>query len=330
MDIGDYAKMSSMEMIQSLTKNTKNARITVGIVQDGNMAFTVYGENGRTLPGTEYNYDLGSISKAITGHLFAKAIYEDLITLDDLDISIDRFLDLPRKNYYPTIKRLLTHTSGYKYQYAYYMPPKQAPFENPFYGITREMTIHHIKGINLENKDYPFGYSNFGLSVAGIVLEKIFNQEYTSLVNRYFQDLELNNTRVGNGKGNLKYHYIWNSDNSYIAAAGIVSTVTDLMKFAQMYIDETLPYAEYAGRIWAKDLNTDFKYPELGNNTDAMGLGWHIDTGNNIIWHGGALDTFCTYMGFDKDEEIAVVVLSNIRSRVPAWIIGSQIFKELR
>jgi len=325
--IDDMANMSFMEMIESLTKGVKNAHITVGIVQNGEFSFTVYGENGRILPNREYIYDIGSISKAITGHLFAKAIYENLI--DSIDDSIDQFLNLPAKNYYPTIRRLLTHTSGYKYQYTYFMPPALSPFENPFNGVNKEMVKHHIRTINLENKDYPFEYSNFGISVAGLVLESIFNADYASLVNRYFQELELTSIRAGDGTG-LSHNWRWNNGNPYIAAGGIVSNVTDLMKFAQMQMDDRLPYAEFAHRVWAENVNTGFDFHELGYAADSMGLCWFIDRTNNIISHGGATSTFCTFLGFDKTEGIAVVVLSNIRSKIPAWVIGSRKFIELR
>ena len=329
--IDEWGKMSSSrEMIESLTKGIKNARVTVGIVHNGDMSFDVYGENGRILPNREYTYDIGSISKAITGHLFARAIHEDKLTLADLDESIDLFLNLPSKSYYPTIRRLLTHTSGYKYQYADFLPPRSSPFENPFYGVTREIMMHHVKTIDLENKDYPFEYSNFGFAVAGLVLEKLFDEEYASLVNGYFQNSGLNNTRVGDGSGNLSYHYDWNKGNPYIAAGGIVSTVTDLMKFAQIQMDPAQPYVNYAQKIWVENIDMGFDYSGLGIHVDAMGLGWQIDRDNNIILHGGSVDTFETYLGFDKTQGIAVVVLSNIRSRIPSWVIGSQIFKELR
>jgi len=331
MPLDDMAKMSPREMIEYLTRRTRNARVTVGIIQNGEMSFTVFGENGRVLPNNEYIYEIGSISKAITGHLFARAIHENLLTLDNLDGSIDLFLNLIPKDYYPTIRRLLTHTSGYRFQYYYFLPPKFAPFENPFYGVTREMLIHHVRNINLENRDYPWVYSNSGIAVAGMVLESIFDEDYVSLVNRYFRSLGLNNTRVGNGKGNLSHYYRWNNGNPYIAMGGLVSTVTDLMKFVQMQMNQTLAYAQYAHRVWAEDVDTGFSFPKLGNHTDAMGLGWFIDRGNNIIWHGGAVDTFDTYVGFDPDEGIAVVILSNIRSKsIPAWVIGSQKIKELR
>ncbi|MDR1308273.1 MAG: serine hydrolase [Treponema sp.] len=96
-------------MIAYTTKGVKNARIPVGIIQSGQMSFSVYGENGTVLPNRKHVYEIGSITKSFTGALFCKAVSEGKANLDD---SIDRFLDLPAKNYYPTIKRLLTHTSG--------------------------------------------------------------------------------------------------------------------------------------------------------------------------------------------------------------------------
>jgi len=102
------------------------------------------------------------------------------------------------------------------------------------------------------------------------------------------------------------------------------------MKFAQMQMAISHPFAEYTYRVWANDVDTGFYFPNLGINSDAMGLCWFIDRGINIIWHGGTVDTFETFAGFDKDEDMAVVVLSNIRSRIPSWVIGLQIFKELR
>ena len=331
MTIEDFANMSSIEMIEYKTRGVRNARITVGIVQNGQMSFTVFGENARVLPNREYIYEIGSISKAITGHLFARAVHENLLTLGEIDVSIGNFLNLSPNGNYPTIRSLMTHTSGYKFQedYIFTLPQRTSPFENPFYGVTRRMVFDHIKRINFSNRSDSYEYSNSGIAVASLVLESIFNKDYASLVNSYFSNLGLNNTRIGDGRGNLSHYWRWNNGNPYIAAGGIVSSITDMMKFAQMQMDPA-SYASYSHKVWA-DVPPGFNFPELGVRADAIGLGWFIDRTHNVIWHGGSTDTFDTYLGFDKDNEIAVVVLSNIRSRgLQTFVIGSRIFKEIR
>ena len=69
---------------------------------------------GIVLPQEEHIYEIGSITKTFTSSLLSKAISEGKVSLDD---SIDTYLDLQKKDYYPTIQRLVTHTSGYKGYY---------------------------------------------------------------------------------------------------------------------------------------------------------------------------------------------------------------------
>ena len=95
----DFSGMSSTEIINYVTKGEKKAVISVGIVQNGQNSFTVYGENGRELQNREYTYEIASITKTFSAQLFARAINEGKLSLDD---TIDRFLDLPSKKYYTT------------------------------------------------------------------------------------------------------------------------------------------------------------------------------------------------------------------------------------
>jgi len=333
MSLEDIAKMSSREMIEFWARGAKNARITVGIVQNGQMSFTVYGENGKVRPSTEHIYEIGSIGKVITGQLIAKAIGEEKVNLDD---QIDRFLNLPTRAYYPTIRRLLTHTSGY--QGHYYEGHTSTNFglgENYMNYMTRKMMLNRIGTINLENRDYPFYYSNFGISVAGLVLEEIYNQDFTSLVNSYLRnDLGLHKTRVGDGRGDLSHYWTHDKDNAYIPAGAQLSNIMDMLTFAQMQIEGTPSYVSLAQSIKAQvDMGQDY-FGDLVFHADAMGLGWMIDSHNNIIFHGGTMPNFCTFLGIDMANGIAVVVLSNVRgnilSRINSQTIGSKILKELR
>lgn len=107
-------KMTFNDMLTYTTKNNEKAIIAVGIIQNGEMSCTLYGKDGATLTSDEYIYEIGSLTKTFTASLLFKAISEGKVNLED---SIDKYLNLPAKDYYPTIKRLITHTSGYK---AYY------------------------------------------------------------------------------------------------------------------------------------------------------------------------------------------------------------------
>jgi CubicO group peptidase (beta-lactamase class C family) len=333
MSIEDIAKMSSKEMIEHTTKGVKNARITVGIVQNGQLSFVVYGENGKVLPNREHIYEIGSITKSFTAAMLAKAVNEDRIGLDD---SIGLFLNLPTKNYYPTIRRLLTHTSGYDREYYFgYVSTSITNFGNlgnPYYGITKRMVLNRIGRINLENKDYPFEYSNFGYAVAGLVLERIYNEDYRTLMNSYIKnDLVLNNTKISDGSGDLSHYWVWDKGNPYIAVGAITSSITDMMKYAQMQMEETPSYLSLTHSVVAQ-LNPPVNFPELGIYSDAYGLGWDIDSINNIIMHAGTTNNYNTFLIIDKTNKMAVVVLSNMDGgfRVNAQAIGAAILKELK
>ena len=333
LSVADIAKMSYREMIEHHLRGARRAVLTVGIVQNGEMSFRVFGENGRELPKREHIYEIGSITKPIVAQLFARAISESRVNLDD---QIDLFLDLPAKGYYPTIRRLLTHRSGYitDYYFPFVVSTNFLLDGNPFYGITRRMVLDLIGQINLENRDYPFLYSNFAYAVAGLVLEEVFNEGITLLLNNYLRnDLGLKNTRVGNGRGDLSHYWRWNENNPFIAAGGLVTTITDMMKFAQMQIDGTPSYVSFAHNVLAQVDNAPpfMHIPELGVRVDAIGLGWLIDSVHNIIWHGGGTSVFGSYIGFDKNNGIAVVVLSNTRGMNNiVHTIGSTILRGLQ
>jgi CubicO group peptidase (beta-lactamase class C family) len=329
MPFEDIAKMSSMEMIAHNTKGARKAVLTVGIVQNGEMSYKVYGENGRELSHKEHIYEIGSITKTFTTSLLSKAISENKAGLND---PISRFLVLPAKDYYPSIQRIITHTAGYKNFYYEGYGTADLLGKNPVYGTSDKMLLNRIETIDLENRDYPFLYSNFGMAVIGLTLESIYNEDYTPLMNGYIKnDLGLNFTRISDGSGDLSNYWVWDKGNPYIATGAILSTITDMMRYAQIQMDETLSYLGLSHSVLAAVNATPSDYAEL-NRTDAVGAGWMIDTVNNIIWHGGGTGNYNSYLGFDKTRRSAVVVLSNMSDslEITAAMIGSRLLGELQ
>ena len=339
MSFGDIASMSSREMIEYTTRGVRNARITVGIIQNGQMSFTVYGENGKVRPAIEHIYEIGSITKVFTAQLFAKAMSEGRVCnvchdVVSLDCSIDHFLELSTKAYYPTIRRLLTHTSGYarSYYYGNLLPPQSVPFGSALNGITRKMVLDRIGTINLENRDYQYSYSNVGIALVGLVLEEIYNKEFSSLMNEYLKnELGLNNTKVNDGSGDLSHYWILENGNPYIATGFLTSSITDMLKFALMQINIIPSYVGYTQNTLA-EIIPRLTLPGFDFGFDSIGLGWHIDSLNSLIFHGGDTGNQHSCIIIDKTDNTAIVVLSNMSGnfRINGQLIGFALLRELR
>ena len=77
------------DALRYTTKGRPDARITVGVIRDGQAFFTVYGEDGQVLPKETHVYEIGSLTKTFTAALIARAVTEGRIRLDD---TIDAYL----------------------------------------------------------------------------------------------------------------------------------------------------------------------------------------------------------------------------------------------
>lgn len=98
--------MTAMDMIKYCSSG-KDKKISVALINEGDITYRVFGRDGEE--NNVYDYEIGSISKTFVGLICAKAIGEGKLNLDD---SISEYLGFDNAQYYPTIERLLTHTSG--------------------------------------------------------------------------------------------------------------------------------------------------------------------------------------------------------------------------
>lgn len=275
------------EALAYTTKDNPDAVITVGIIKDGQVSYQVYGENGAVLPAGLHTYEIGSLTKTFTALLISKAIREGKIHLDD---TIDHYLPLPGGNKYPTVKKLLTHTSGYK---AYYFEsPMIANFfknRNDFYGITKEMVLAKADGLSMDKESHGFVYSNYGYAVLGLVLEAVYDTD------------------------------------AYLSAGAITSNISDMLSCAQMQLEGNAYFAACHNSLKTINASTE-AYKAMGIRMDEIGMSWIIDSENGIVWHNGGTGSYNSYLGFHPETGTAVVVLSNLAPgyRIPAAVLGAK------
>lgn len=258
-----------------------------------------------------------------------KAISEGKINIDD---RIDSYLSLPDGNEYPTIKELMTHTSGYKSYY--FEAPMIANYikrRNDFYGVTKEMVLAKAGNLSMADESYGFVYSNYGYAVLGLVLEAVYDTDYTTLVNNFVHnELGLNNTKISDKSGDLGNYWDWMDSDAYLSAGAITSNISDMLSYAKMQLENNPYFTECHNSL--KTINaSNKKYKTMGINMDEIGMSWIIDRENGIVWHNGGTGDYNSYLGFNIETGTAVVVLSNLAPsyRIPATVLGVKQLLEL-
>ncbi|MGE7602490.1 serine hydrolase domain-containing protein [Peribacillus sp. NPDC097675] len=312
----------TLRLIKKTCKGKKHLKLTIGYLTDNNSVVKIYNENGELDATTKYHYEVGSITKTFTASLLSKYVFENKLSLND---SIQRYIEELREDeYYPTLLRLATHSSGYLAR----LPLNKREYFNLILGLISgggdmsknnpiTMELNKMKMLleknKLKDKEYSWKYSNFGMALIGNVLGNVSGRGYWETMNEFVQsELGLSDTYLGASNNNLHGYdrknndcgnWEWKKDNLMSPAGAISSTAYDLLEYAKINIEEEKPYL-YLGH----------KKHGNGNKKYDMGLGWWLLKKNNhVIVHGGGTGCFSSFLGIDKEKKVASVVLANYR-----------------
>jgi len=322
------------EHIKKICRNKKHVKLTIGTLMQGEKTIKVWGETSE-IPNADYVYEIASISKTFLCSILAKYVHERKVSLDD---SISKYFDwLDKDTYYPTLKRLATHTAGY----SELLPlglfnsirDGLATYAGIFQNgkILASMDFEKMKRLLLRNKlrdkDYPFAYSNFGMSVLGYTLGTVDGRGYWGMMDDFLgNDLGLKNTHTltpdkivhgYNRKNKDIGNHVWGYD--YSAPDGCLSsTASDLLEYARLNIHNTLPYFDLTHQKHAETKEHD------------MGLAWYLSKENeSIMYHTGCSNAFVSFLFIDKNTQSACVLLMNYIATDIAANLAMSILKQL-
>ncbi|MCM3738399.1 beta-lactamase family protein [Bacillus cytotoxicus] len=311
----------TLRLIKKTCRGKKHLKLTIGYLTDDNSVIKIYNENGELDSSKKYHYEIGSITKTFTASLLAKYVFENKMSIND---PIQKYIEeLKEDEYYPTLLRLATHSSGYSEM----LPFNKREYFNLILDLIfggrdfnennpLNMDFNKMKMLIEENKlkeevDYSCKYSNFGISLIGYMLGIVLGRGYWDTMNDFLQnELGLSNTYLGTSNNNLHGYnrknndcgnWKWDKENLISPAGAISSTADDLLKYAKINIYEDQPYLSLCHK---KHGNGTKKYD--------MGLGWMLlKKNNNVILHGGGTGCFSSFLGIDKEKKVASVVLAN-------------------
>ncbi|KAG4074617.1 hypothetical protein HA402_004488 [Bradysia odoriphaga] len=193
-----------------------------------------------------------------------------------------------------------------------------------------------------------FTYSNFGYELAGAVVESVLeNKTLDDAVKEMIDNvLKLNKTAIYDShmitphiasfytiiNGSLFNSGMWGDIflNELHAAGGIMTTMTDLVIYGQIWLDA------YYGRSeqFLKQSSVRSAWVPSSMSSLIYGMGWVIQnntsvnrrSGNQVIWHSGGTNGCRSMLAIYPETEIIIAASANLgQCRVEALILEGTI-----
>jgi CubicO group peptidase (beta-lactamase class C family) len=264
--------------------------------------------------GVETRFNLGSMNKVFTGIAVAQLAERGALALDD---PIAKWVDtswLPRAlTEKVTVRHLLTHTCGLgSYFNDVFMQSSRALFRavDDYKPLVQGETLAFEPGTR-------FQYSNTGMLLLGVVIEKASGQDYFAYVREHVhaptgmtrtdcyeldqpvEDLavgyERDPTAAGGWRNNLFQHVMRGGP-----AGGGYSTVGDLHRFARALLAGELVGVETLDLLWTDAVGADY------------GCGFSVvDAPQKIVGHSGGFPGISANLDVFVETGWVVAVLAN-------------------
>lgn len=288
------------------------AREIVGEEQPALAVATVTRDGTRTAAigaGLDGRFEIGSISKGLTGLLFADMISRGEVTADT---RVGDLLPVGGPVAGVTLAQLATHHSGLARQ-----APTVAELVRGFWsalsagnphGVTVARRLSELADADLDAP--PATYSNVGFEVLGAALAAAGGVPYPQLLTeRVLAPLGMDDTIVPVSDAELRPRDLrgetrggrradpWTGE-AFGPAGAVRADITDMAVLARALLDGRAP------GIDALASRSTF------DDEDSIGWAWFTRAGTGLVWHNGGTGGFSSFLGIDRDAGAAVVVLS--------------------
>jgi CubicO group peptidase (beta-lactamase class C family) len=324
--------------------------MAVGIIKDGEIIYSSglgLRDINKNLKTTENSlFAIGSASKSFTTMAIGILVDEGKL---DLDTPIKKYMpSFELSNKYAgehiTLRDMLCHRSG--------LPRHDALWYNT--SFSRKELVERLKYLEF-SKDFreTWQYNNLMYATAGYLIEHVTGMTWEEFVKiKILQPLGMNNTNfsVDVSKNSADYSQPYAQQGEEIhqtnfrkmdsigPAGSINSNLTDMLKWLNLNINK--------GKVHGKQLISEKTISQLHSSQipcqlfpwkfdeiqfSSYGLGWFIDSyrGNKHVNHGGGIDGFCSYTSFLPDENIGIVILSNLDNPFCTMPIAYHIYDKI-
>jgi CubicO group peptidase (beta-lactamase class C family) len=306
------------DLVKSYMQSPQNCGLSLGISFRGTNYFYNYGEvkRGSGIPtNTSTIYEIGAISNVFCGFLLAQAVLENKINLED-DIRNylpGNFSNLEFREEPIRVSHLARHSSGLPNIPDDLTSGQGYDALNPYKHYSKQMILDYLKSVKITEPGKAFQYSSLGITVLGMILEKVYGKTIDELVKEKITGLKNTSVNLNSTQEkDLAYGYNDHGESTphwdlgdWGATGGIHSTTSDMLALMDFHLK-------------ANEINKLIFNPvSLGRET--LGLAWFIKRtkqGNTLSWHNGGTYGFSGFCGFLRERESSVAVLANSGTNV--------------
>lgn len=324
--------------------------MAIGIIKDDKIIYC--GELGLRDVNKNLNvtkdtlFAIGSASKAFTSLSIGILVDEGKL---DLDTPIKKYMpSFEMHNKYAeehlTLRDMLCHRSG--------LPRHDALWFNS--SLKRKELIDRIKYLEF-SKDFreTWQYNNLMYATSGYIIELVTGMTWEEFVkSRILEPLGMNSTNfsVDASKKSTDYSqpYAQKGDeitkinfrkiDSMGPAGCINSNLTDMLKWLSLHLNKGKVNGT---QIISEKIISELHSPQIPCQLfplkldelqfSSYGLGWFIESyrGRKHVNHGGNIDGFSSYTSFLPDENIGIVILTNLSNAFCTMPIAYYIYDKL-
>jgi len=250
-------------------------------------------------------FEIGSITKTLTGVVLASLVRDGVVALDD---EIGRWLDAgPNSDI--TLGQLATHTSGLPR-----LPPgHSAGVADPYDFLTAEAAELELRRTEPRPRGVEWDYSNFGFQVLSLALERAASMPFGSLLERrIFRPLGMTCSGIADHGGGSRVqghahastvqpwtHHLWGAGGVEASAEDMARYLSACLRPSESAVGPAIRMAERA-------------HHQIDPLRSA-GLGWVLGP-PGYLGHDGATSGFLAMLGIRLPARLGAAVFVNDRA----------------
>lgn len=330
-DISNIVTMHANQLLQ----DSRFVSTSIGVVTETDSVILHFGEltrHKKNTPTDNTIYEIGSVSKTMTGLITAYAVKDGKLSLDD---NINKYVNnklnkLSTEKNPVTVRQLLTHSSG--------LPRGYLDLGLKVETLSKTSFLKSLNNVNPSENKGKYHYSSAGIELLSYILETVYQMPFDNLLQQVLStEANMKDTKVNLAQEQLKDVAYGYNEKGEVAKAHLTpeilwggsgyikTTMSDLVKYMKLQLkEENKAIKESHRRLF-----------HVGG-TDHIAYSWIAAEDENLgcyyIHHGG-LEGTQNWMIIFPDRNIAVSIVTNSSFPEAAGLMrktGMAIIKNLK